>query len=91
MNMNRREMFTGVLAGAGVAVFGGTLIGWAVAPKGAEAAPIGIPRPAGVELHTLVEKAQVVVVNPGRRRGWGRRRRQWVCWWRRGRRVCGWR
>ncbi|MCK1476797.1 hypothetical protein ABIB06_000618 [Bradyrhizobium sp. LB8.2] len=27
--------------------------------------------------------------------GWGppprRRRRRWVCWWHRGRRVCGWR
>lgn len=33
-----------------------------------------------------VEKAQVVVVGPRRRR-----RRRWVCWWHRGRRVCGWR
>jgi len=30
-----------------------------------------------------IEKAQVVVV--------GGRRRRWVCWWNRGRRVCGWR
>jgi hypothetical protein len=31
-----------------------------------------------------IRKAQVVVVGP-------RRRRRWVCWWRRGRRICGWR
>lgn len=34
----------------------------------------------------LIQKAQVVVVAPRRRR-----RRRWVCWWNRGRRVCGWR
>jgi hypothetical protein len=89
MDMNRREMFTGVLAGAGVAVLGGTMIGWAVAPESARAAPIGIPRPAGAESHELYEKAQVVVVHPSRRRG--RRGRRWVCWWHRGRRICGWR
>ncbi|WP_296713235.1 hypothetical protein [Rhodoblastus sp.] len=33
----------------------------------------------------LIQKAQVVVVAPRRRR------RRWVCWWNRGRRVCGWR
>lgn len=31
-------------------------------------------------------KAQAVVVAPRRRR-----RRRWTCWWRRGRRICGWR
>lgn len=31
-------------------------------------------------------EAQVVVVAPRHRR-----RRRWVCWWSRGRRVCGWR
>jgi hypothetical protein len=41
----------------------------------------------------MVQKAQVVVVAPGRgRRRWHRNRRQrWVCWWHRGRRICGWR
>ena len=38
------------------------------------------------ETEALAEKAQVVVVGPRRRRG-----RRWRCWWRRGRRVCGWR
>jgi hypothetical protein len=52
---------------------------------------LGIQRPAGAESHELFEKAQVVVAHPSRRRGWGRRRRRWVCWWRRGRRICGWR
>ena len=32
----------------------------------------------------LIQKAQTVIVGP-------RRRRRWVCWWRRGRRICGWR
>jgi hypothetical protein len=35
------------------------------------------------EPDSLVEKAQVVVVGP--------RRRRRVCWWSRGRRVCAWR
>jgi hypothetical protein len=33
---------------------------------------------------TMIQQAQVVVVAP-------RRRRRRVCWWSRGRRVCGWR
>lgn len=32
---------------------------------------------------TMIQQAQVVVVAP--------RRRRRVCWWSRGRRVCGWR
>jgi hypothetical protein len=43
----------------------------------------------------MIENAQVVVMSPRRppRRHWhhGPRRRRWVCWWHRGRRVCGWR
>jgi hypothetical protein len=39
-------------------------------------------------LDDWIEKTQVWVA-PGPRRGW-RRRRVWRCWWRRGRRVCGW-
>ena len=85
MDMSRREMLTDVLAGAAITAVGVTMIGWAVAPKGAEAAPIGIHKPAGAESDELIKKAQVVVVNPRRRR------RRWVCWWRRGRRICGWR
>lgn len=87
MDMSRRAMLTDVLAGAAVAAVGVTTVGWAVAPKALEAAPTGIPKPAGAELDELIKEVRVVVVNPRRRRG----RRRWVCWWRRGRRVCGWR
>jgi hypothetical protein len=41
----------------------------------------------GAKVDELVQRAQVVVVGPRRRR----RHRRWVCWWHRGRRVCGWR
>ena len=86
MDMNRRAMLTDVLAGAAVAAVGVTVIGWAAAPGVAEAAPISLAKPPGAESDELLERARVVVVGPGRRR-----RRRWVCWWRRGRRVCGWR
>jgi hypothetical protein len=86
MDMNRRAMLTDVLAGAAVAAVGVSMLGWAVAPGTAEAAPINIAKPAGAESDELIKRAQVVVVGPRRRR-----RRRWVCWWRRGRRVCGWR
>ena len=82
MDMSRREMLTDVLASAAVAVVGFTAISWVVAPKYAEAAPAGIARPVGAEADELIEKTQVVVAGPGRRR-----RR---CWWRRGRRICRW-
>jgi hypothetical protein len=87
MDMSRRAMLTDVLAGAAVAAVGITTIGWAVAPNAAEAAPTGIPKPVGAESDELIERVQVVVVGPRRRRHRGRR----VCWWHRGRRVCGWR
>ncbi|HUO54287.1 MAG TPA: hypothetical protein VMU18_06085 [Rhodoblastus sp.] len=51
--------------------------------RAVEALPLdvdGVSRP-----EALVEKTRTVVVT---RRP---RRRRWVCWWRRGRRVCGWR
>lgn len=52
-----------------------------VLPTGGEAMPIhaSVAAPADPS----IAKAQVVVVGP--------RRRRWVCWWRRGRRICGWR
>jgi hypothetical protein len=41
-------------------------------------------------------EAQVVVTGPRHRPQWHHRHtrhrpRRWVCWWHRGRRVCGWR
>jgi hypothetical protein len=56
-------------------------------PNVAEAVPLALEKSLAEKADSLVEEAQVVVVNP-RRRG---RRRRWVCWWNRGRRVCGWR
>ncbi len=59
------------------------LVGAALLPRLAEAAPLPVA-PAGNGLDdALVQKAQAVVVVP--------RRRRRVCWWRRGRRVCAWR
>jgi hypothetical protein len=64
-------------------------------PEAAEAMPLAISKDAAPKIEDMVEKAQVVVVGPGPRRRdrrrWRRRSRRWVCWWSRGRRVCGWR
>ena len=74
--IDRRKLLGAIVCGAAAGI--------ALAPAELEAMPIdarvgdGSPDP--------IEKAQVVVVNPRRRR-----RRVWRCWWRRGRRVCGWR
>lgn len=52
---------------------------------------------AGFALTPAATEAQVVVVGPRHRNNWhhshNRRRshRRWVCWWHRGRRICGWR
>ncbi len=68
-------------------LFGGAAAGLALAPGATQAAmPFDELVPCGQ--NDLIEKAQVVVVNPGWRRP---RRRVWRCWWHRGRRVCGWR
>ena len=87
--MSRRAMLTNILPGAVVAVAGVGTIGWAVAPEAADAMPLAIAKGNHFEVDDLAVKAQVVVVNPSRRRG--RRRQRWVCWWHRGRRRCGWR
>jgi hypothetical protein len=81
-SINRRKMLalalhTGTAAAALTmlpAMAGATPLGAATAGA---ATPDNLPE-------GLVEKAQVVVVRP-------RRRRRWVCSWRRGRRVCAWR
>jgi hypothetical protein len=85
--MSRRAMLMNILPGAVVAIAGVGTIGWAVAPEVADAIPLGIAKGSHVKVDDLVEEAQVVVVGPNRRR----RHRRWVCWWHRGRRVCGWR
>ena len=90
--IDRRTLLRDILPGAVVLAAGVTTVGFAVMPKVVEAMPLAIDKTNALKGHDLAEKAQVVVVGP-RRRGWrgGRRGRRWVCWWRRGRRVCGWR
>lgn len=57
----------------------------------------GAPAAAGFALMPGATEAQVVVVGPHHRHHWHhhhhrrRHHRRWVCWWHRGRRVCGWR
>ena len=70
------------LALAQKAIVAGAVGGIAIcATKDAEAMPIA-PIPLGHgDSSDLVTQVQ-----------WRRRpRRRWVCWWRRGRRICGWR
>ena len=68
----------------GVILFGGVAAtGLALTPGAIQAMPLDDTLARG--LIEPIEKAQAVVV------GGGRRRRRWVCWWNRGRRVCGWR
>src|SRR3954471_17843417 len=81
--ISRRAILTNILPGAVVAVAGVGTIGWAVAPDVADAMPLAITKRNNFKVDDRVEKAQVVVVHPGRRRG--RRGRRWVCWWHRGR------
>jgi hypothetical protein len=91
--IDRRTVLKTVLGGGVIAAAAGV----AVTPKVAEAIPfvaakanpltndeIGPVEPEELA-EDLVEKAQVVVVGPRRRRR-GRH-----CFWRRGRRVCVWR
>ena len=75
-------MIGGILCGAVAAA-----AGLALTSAPSEAMPFDA-RIAG-SLDGMIEKAQVVVVNPRRRPP--HRGRRWRCWWHRGRRVCGWR
>jgi hypothetical protein len=77
-DVDRRAMLGIALGGAVSATLGIALISGP-----AESAPLMMSKGLDATTENLVEKAVVVVV-PRRR---GRRR----CWWRGGRRVCGWR
>lgn len=79
--ISRRRMILNLAAGACSAA-----AGLAVMSASAGPGSVVIPSDENGASPNLVEKAQVVVVHPRRRR-----RRRWVCWRRRGRRVCGWR
>jgi hypothetical protein len=83
--ISRRTLLRDIFPGAVVTVVGVTAIaaaGVSLVPKAAEALPVTADGLNALKPTTdLIEKAQW-------RRG---RRRRWVCWWHRGRRVCGWR
>jgi hypothetical protein len=87
--IDRRTLLRDILPGALVTAAGLTAVaaaGLSVVPSGpAEAMPLTVDKIKALRTVEVAEKAQVVVVGPRRRR------RRWVCWWRRGRRVCGWR
>jgi hypothetical protein len=95
--MSRRTLIMNFLPGAVVAVAGAGTIALAIAPEAANAVSLGASKAGQMKVDHLVEEAQVVVVgSPHRRRHRHHRRhrrhhRRWVCWWHRGRRVCGWR
>ena len=75
--IDRRSALKIVLVGAAVSTMGA-----AVASSAAEAPPLEhSPTPESDALEAQWR-------GPPPR---GRRRRRWVCWWRRGRRVCEWR
>ena len=81
--IDRRGFARGILFGAAVAA-----AGLAVSSGTLSAMPLDDRVPGALD--DWIEKAQAVVVRPDlprRRPG----RRVWRCWWRRGRRVCGWR
>ncbi|MGO9672835.1 MAG: hypothetical protein ACLPSF_01465 [Methylocella sp.] len=77
--INRRAMLGSLLGAAAVAALGSALT-----PRPAESAPLTLDKGLAASVESPVEKAAVVVVHR-------RRPRRRVCWWRRGRRVCGWR
>ena len=93
--MSRRTLIMNILPGAVVAVAGAGTIALAIAPEAANAVPLAASKAGPMKVEQLVEEAQVVIVNPGHHRRHHRRHRRrnrrWVCWWHRGRRVCGWR
>jgi hypothetical protein len=77
--IDRRSLLRASLCGAVAAAVGSSLV-----LSDAEAAPLSVNNLAN-QTKRIVEDAQVVVVGPRRRH------RRWHCWWRRGRRICGWR
>jgi hypothetical protein len=79
-SIDRRRMLRDVLCGAVAATAGLALI-----REGVEAAPLALDKGLADKTDDRVEKVQAVIGGPRRRR------RRWVCWWSRGRRVCGWR
>jgi len=74
--IDRRRMLRDVLCGGAVAA-----VALALTADELNSAPLALEKDLAKQAADLAEDA-------GWRRG---RRRRWVCWWHRGRRVCGWR
>lgn len=91
--MSRRALLANILPGA-VAAAGIASVGLSLMPNAASAMTAGVPNPDRTKPEDLVEKAQFVVHPNHWRRGrrvYRHGGRRWVCWWHRGRQVCGWR
>jgi hypothetical protein len=82
--IHRRAMLGVILGGAATATMGLA----ALMPGPAESAPLTMSKSLPAPTENPVEEAVVVVRH---RRHWVGHRRRWVCWWHRGRRICGWR
>ena len=88
--IDRRSALRGILC-----VVVATGCSTALLPDGAEAMPLALKKDFAAPADDLRHEAQFVGVGPPPRplpvRHRRRRRRRWTCYWRRGRRVCGWR
>jgi hypothetical protein len=82
--IDRRSALREILGGAVIVTAAVATAGLALIPEEAEAVPLAMETSPAGNAPGADDYAQVVVVGP-------RRRRRWVCWWHRGRRVCGWR
>jgi hypothetical protein len=83
--IDRRRMLRDILSGAAVITAAVATAGLALIPDEVEADPLATELSLAGTAAGFTDYAQVVVGGPRRRR------RRWVCWWHRGRRVCGWR
>ena len=87
--IDRRSALRGILC---VAVAAGCSA--ALLPDTAGAMPLALEKDLATKTNDLRQEVQAVVGRPPRRPlppHHRRRRRRWDCWWRRGRRICGYR
>jgi hypothetical protein len=86
--IDRRNVLGGILCGVLA-----TGLGVSSLSNTVEATPLALEKDLARKVDDLREKAQAVASRPPRRPLHPRRRRppRRVCWWHRGRRVCGWR
>jgi hypothetical protein len=87
--IDRRSALRGILCVALAAGCSATLL-----PAAAKAMPVAPQKNLPSPTHDLTNMAQAGMGPPPRplpARHRRRRRRRWECWWRRGRRICGYR